>query len=143
MINQLKQYPKCMWIGQRDEQSSKADNTSDADKHQHARWCWAIWCSELTLAPPPHPRPSRSVWFQVKLDPSHLTFGAWIGAGWAERVKGTAVREGPRRSRQPTTAPTKGEIQLEHISVRVVEYQSLQLTENIFPSELKAASINL
>lgn len=48
------------------------------------------------------PHPSRPVWFQVKLDPSHLTFGAWFGAGWAERGKGTAAREGPKQGRLPS-----------------------------------------
>lgn len=52
--------------------------------------------------PQPLPPPPRSVWFQVKLDPSHLTFGAWLIAGWAERGKGTAVREGPQQDRLPS-----------------------------------------
>lgn len=63
-------------------------------KYKHSHWCWAICCTEVTPDPPP-----PSVWFQVKLDPSHLTFGAWLSAGWAERGKGTAVREGPQQGR--------------------------------------------
>lgn len=105
------------------------------------------WCSEVALGPTPtytptptHASPALSG-FKLNLTPHTWPLGARMSG---ERVKGTAVRECPRRRTLPSaSSPTKGEIQLQRISVRAVEYQSLRLTENIFPPELKAASINL
>lgn len=93
------------------------------------------------FCPTPTPPPPTSVWFRVKLDPSHLTFG---GSDERRESQGHSCEGVSMATHAPLChLPTKGEIQLQRISVQAVEYQSLRLTENIFPPQLKAASINL
>lgn len=86
------------------------------DKCKHAHWCWAIWCTEVTPAPPPLLLALSG--FRLNLTPHTWPLG--LGSVLDERRPQLWGRVHSR-----TDSPlTKGEIQLEHISVQVVEYHS-------------------
>lgn len=90
------------------------------------------------LSPLPH-RPAQSG-FKLNLTPHTWPFG--LGLVQDEQREAGEQLWGRVHNKAYSTL-TKAEIQLERISVQVVEYHSLQLTGNIFSSALKAASINL
>lgn len=86
------------------------------------------------------PLPPAQYGFKLNLTPHTWPFG--LGLVQDEQREAGEQLWGRVHNKAHSTL-TKAEIQLERISVQVVEYHSLLLTGNIFSSALKAASINL
>lgn len=87
--------------------------------------------------PSPSPIPLVLSGFKLNLTPH--TWPLRLGLVLDEQREARAQLWGRVQSRADYPL-TKGEIQLKHISVQVVEYHSWQLTETMFSSVLKAAS---